>query len=243
MPAMLRVILVDDERLALQRMKQLLRIHHDLEIVGEAHTVTEAAVLVEKKHPDAVFLDVRMPGGSGFELTKQCSPVPKIIFVSAHAEHAPLAFDVDAVDYLMKPVRVDRLAIAIQRLLSACRPGSSGENAPPVYALTDRICLRTPGKTVIVPVGKIVALEAEADFTRVLFSNQPPLLICRALGIFENELPSPPFCRVDRSLMLNTSAITAQKQESRDLMQISLEGVEQTFLLRRTGMNRLKRAQ
>src|SRR5690606_18450790 len=143
--AMLRVILVDDERLARLGLRHLLAAHPEVEIVGEAARVSAAQELVREAKPDAVFLDIQMPGRNGFELLGGEAPAPKVIFFTAHAEHAVRAFDVHAVDYLLKPVSPARLADAVARLTAVVQQQEDHTR----YRPGDRLCLRTPQRTVI----------------------------------------------------------------------------------------------
>ena len=151
-----------------------------LEIVAEARNGQEAVDLTREHAPDVVFLDIRMPHGNGFDLLKKLPAAPPVVFVTAHSEYAVQAFEVQAVDYLLKPVRPARLAEAVARLQSAL--GQGGEE--PAYGEEDRICLRTPERTLVTRADDIILLHAEGDFTRVTVEEEHPLLICQTLGIF-----------------------------------------------------------
>jgi len=231
---MLRVIIVDDERLAREGLRRMLGKFADVEIVGEAGRVSRAAEIIRQEKPDAVFLDIRMPGASGFDLLGNLEEKPKIVFVTAYAEHAAQAFEVQAVDYLLKPVRPDRLTEAVNRLREI-----GGQNEESVkYRRGDSICLRTPERTVIAALKDIAALEAQGDFTRFHIAEQPALLICRALGSYERTLPQPPFIRLSRSLLVNLERVAAvdHRLEAR----LALRGIPETFVLGRRALARLR---
>lgn len=232
-----RVILVDDEPLARRGMRQLLAAHDNITIVGEAGRVSAAAELVHKEKPDAVFLDIQMPGASGFDLLNKVDTAPKVIFVTAHSEHAVKAFEVQAVDYLLKPVRPERLAEAVTRLAAACE---NKEEITP-YSPSDRICLRTPQRTLVAGLNEIVAMEAEGDFTRFHVGGEPPLLICKTLGSCEQTMPAPPFVRLSRSLIVNLDKVKALDQLSRDEARLTLAGSPTTFTLGRRALARFKK--
>lgn len=232
---MLRVALVDDEPLARQGLRRMLATHPDLEIVAEADRVAVATPLLLQEKPDAVFLDIRMPGPDGFELLKTLDPSPRIVFVTAHSNHAVRAFDVQAVDYVLKPVRPERLAAAVARLRAAC---SSAEPSP-AYAAGDRICLRTPQRTVLAPLQDVAALEADKDFTRFHIAGEIPLLICQGIGDYARTLPSPPFLRLSRSLIINTTRIARADHPSRNETRLWLKGMPIPFRLGRAGRTRL----
>jgi len=234
---MLRVVLVDDEKLARLGMRQLLAAHPEIQVVGEAARVSAAAELIRAEKPDAVFLDIQMPGASGFELLGQWDAAPKVVFVTAHSEHAARAFDVQAVDYLLKPVHPARLADTVNRLTAAC--ANTADAAP--YKRGDRICLRTPERTLVTELAEIAALEAEGDFTRFYIAGKPPLLICRSLGSYEKTLPLPPFARLSRSLIVNLDRIDAAAHPSRNEATLTLRGLPREFVLGRRAVARLKK--
>ena len=235
---MLRIIVIDDERLARQSMRQLLAEHPRVEIVAEAENIIHAQKLIQEHKPDAIFLDIQMPGADGFQLLEKLEPAPKTVFVTAHAKHAVKAFEVHAVDYLLKPVRPERLAQTLVRL--GAETGSGQE--PQVYRANDKICLHTPGWTTVASLTDLILLRADGDFTRFFIETQVPLLICQPLGCYESALPSPPFLRVDRSLILNLDRIVSADQVSRDETRLKLRGLNDPITLGRTAWSRLKKS-
>lgn len=236
---MLRVILVDDEPLARRGLRDLLAARPEVEVAGEADCVEEARSLIRDIHPDALFLDVRMPEADGFELLSSLKECPPVIFVTAYSEYAARAFDVQAVDYLLKPVRPKRLTQAIRRLQAAL-DGSDSEQPP--YEKSDRICLRTPEKTLVAPLGDIIALQADKDFTRVTVADAAPLMICQSLGVYERNLPNPPFLRVDRSTMLNLTRIHSLEISPSRGARVFLNGSTISIPLGRAALRRLRLA-
>ncbi len=236
---MLRVMLVDDERLARQALRQMLATMEGVELVAEAESVSAARDAYERKRPHAVFLDIRMPREDGFAFLRALELPPKVVFVTAYSEHAVRAFEVDAVDYLLKPVRPKRLADAVARLRGACGAGDAGERS---YGAHDRICLRTPGRTVVATLDKVAALEADGDFTRCFVAGEQPIMICQKLGAYERMLPAPPFVRVSRSLMVNVDAFVRSRRISRDEEQVWLDGLPEPFTLGRAPQLRLREA-
>ncbi len=237
---MLRVLIIDDERLARQHLRQLLAGWNDVEIAGEAASVSEALALIEKQIPSALFLDIEMPTSNGFRLLQELKKnVPHkrlpVVVVTAHTKHAVEAFEFEAVDYLLKPVKAARLGLALDRLRSKS-PGSLP------WQTTDRICFRTPERTVIAESTAIVALEADGDFTRIYIEGEHPLLICHNLSHYEKTLPSPPFIRLDRSLMINRGRVAKIEPIGHDHENLSLTGLATPFLLGRTAHMRLAAA-
>jgi len=234
---MLKVILIDDEPLARQGLRQMLTAHSDLEIVGEAGNASAAEALVAAEQPDAAFLDINMPRKSGFDFLRDlASPLP-VVFVTAYSEYAVQAFEVQAVDYLLKPVDPRRLAAAVARLEEAC---GRKNPAAPVYEKDDRICLRTPQRTVIAKLDDIVAMEAEGDFTRFHIVNEAPLLICQTLGHYEKTLPSSQFIRISRKLAINTKRLRKVEPVTRDETRLELDGLGAPLMIGRRAAARLK---
>ena len=226
------VLIIDDEPLARQHLRQLLTEFDDIQIVGEADSASKARRLIEQEKPDALFLDVQMPKAGGFSLLQNLKNPPRVVFVTAHSEYAVEAFEVDAVDYLLKPVRPERMALALERLRSNSPAETPWQNK-------DRICFKTPERTVIVSVEKIVALEAEGDFTRIFVEDDRPILICHNLSHYEKTLPSPPFIRLDRSLMINGDRMEKIEPIGRDYKNMILKGREKPFVLGRAAHRRL----
>ncbi|NQX92871.1 MAG: response regulator transcription factor, partial [Flavobacteriales bacterium] len=125
----MKALIVDDERLARKDLIQLLENHPKIEIVGEAQDAIEAEEKIKELQPDVIFLDIQMPGKSGFDLLEHLQFPPQVIFVTAHDEHAVKAFEVSALDYLMKPVEPKRLEESVEKLLSRWEPVSTPQSS------------------------------------------------------------------------------------------------------------------
>ncbi|MGA0849739.1 MAG: LytR/AlgR family response regulator transcription factor [Chthoniobacterales bacterium] len=235
---MLRVMLVDDEALARQGLRAGLENLPGVEVCGEAADMTQALQAIPALAPDALFLDIRMPRGDGFTLLNKLPAPPAVVFVTAHSEYAVQAFDIQAVDYLLKPVRPARLAEAVDRLRAAL--GRDSEE--PAYGETDRICLRTPERTIVTTAADILLLEAEGDFTRVTVDGEQPLLICQTIGNFERTLPGPPLVRLDRSLMINLERVETIEVSPTRGARVTLRGLERPVELGRAALRRLREA-
>jgi two-component system LytT family response regulator len=235
---MLRVMLIDDEALARQGLRAELEQLPEVQVCGEAESIGEAVEIIPLVRPQALFLDIRMPHGDGFALLSQLPSLMPVVFVTAHSEFAVQAFEVDAVDYLLKPVRPHRLATAVARLRHAL--GQSP--VEPVYSDSDRICLRTPGRTVVAPADDLILLEADGDFTRITTEGGHPLLVCRTLGSFAETLPSPPLLRLDRSLMVNVERVETIEVSPTRGARITLRGLSAPVELGRTALRRLREA-
>lgn len=236
---MITVALIDDEPMARQGLREMLARHTKLVVVGEAGSVPEARKLIDRAQPQVLFLDIRMPGANGFELLKGLTEPPKVVFATAYANHAVEAFEFEAVDYLLKPIRARRLGQAVRRLETLF--GAEPTEADSPLGMSDRLCLRTPGRTLVARLEDVAALEADGDFTRIHVAGEKPLMICQTLGSYQSTLPSPPFHRLDRSLMINLNAYRSLEEHSRDRAELNLEGVDRPFTLGRQARLRLRK--
>lgn len=232
---MLRALIVDDERLARQAMRRLLSARPEVEIVGEAESLAQAIETIRSLAPDVVFLDIALGDGDGFELIAALERQPLVVFVTAYAEYAVEAFGVDAVDYLLKPVEPERLAEALVRVeRKLARPAEARA------ARSSVIALKTPKRTVMAEPQEIAALRADGDFTRVLLADRPEVMIWRTLAHFEAVLPSPPFFRLGRSLIVNRDRLRKVEAPSREAATITLQGIAESLILGRTAAQRLR---
>ena len=233
---MLRVMIVDDERLARQALRRLLASHPEVDIVGEAESVADALQAIEQTEPQLVFLDIELGSGDGFDVLAALERPPMIVFVTAFAEYAVEAFAVNAVDYLLKPVEPERLAEAVSR---AAREATAIK-VPSVAKGV--IALKTPKRTVLTRPAEIVALRADGDFTHVFVADRPALMMWRTLLHFEGVLPSPPFLRLGRSLIVNRDRLQHVETPSRETARVMLQGMAEPLMLGRAAAARLRKA-
>jgi two-component system LytT family response regulator len=234
---MLRVLIVDDEHLARQAMRRLLSAHPEVEIVGEAEGLDDAVAEIERARPQLVFLDIDLGGeGDGFDLLDRLERPPVVVFVTAYAEYAVEAFAVHAVDYLLKPVDPARLAESLARAEQQIAL------APPQPQPAPRsvIALKTPKRIVMAKLHDIVAVRADGDFSHVFVAGQPALMMWRTLGHFEKLLPSPPFLRLGRSLIVNRDRLRNVETPSRESARIALHGMDEALTLGRAAATRLR---
>lgn len=201
----MKVLLVDDERLARNELRRLLAAHAGIEIVGEAVDAEDAAAKVATLKPDLLFLDVQMPGADGFSLLEQLEPpLPLVIFTTAYDEFAVKAFEFNALDYLLKPVDPNRLVAALEKV----RPRGSAAPLDPAGAAThrltpeDKVFVREGDRCWFVPVKNIRLLESEGNYTRLHFDDQKPQLF-RSLTAMEERLDARHFFRANRKQVIN----------------------------------------
>jgi two-component system, LytTR family, response regulator len=228
----IRTVLIDDEPPARERLASLLRVHREVEIVGEAGDVESAREICARVSPDLIFLDIQLPRGSGFDLLPLLTGNPAVIFVTASDRHALKAFDVNALDYLLKPIHPDRLAMSLSRVeVPATRPPMGN-----LVALEEARGLR------FVSVSSIVCIRAEGNYTHVHLNEGPAGFVRRSLAEWEKLLPGDQFLRLDRSLLIRIDAVQHFRAESRDSASLLLTCCAKPIALGRRAALNLRRA-
>jgi two-component system LytT family response regulator len=187
----MKALIVDDERLARTELRRLLTEHPEIEIAGEARNGEEALALAAQLSPDLLFLDIQMPQMSGFDVLDRLDDITQVIFTTAYDAYAIKAFEVNALDYLMKPIAPARLAAALAKV----RPRSGPTRL-------ERVFVRDGDRCWIVALPDIFLLESDGNYTRVHFNGQRPL-IRRSLNALEAQLDPAVFFRANRKEILN----------------------------------------
>jgi two-component system LytT family response regulator len=187
----MKALIVDDERLARLELRRLLAEHPEIEVAGEARGGEEALSMIPQLAPDLLFLDIQMPGLTGFELLERLEDLPQVIFTTAYDEYAIKAFEVNALDYLLKPIVPSRLAAALGRV----RPRSDRGRLEQVFVRDGERCW-------IVRIPDIFLLESEGNYTRVYFGTERPL-IRRSLNTLQEQLDPAVFFRAGRKEIVN----------------------------------------
>jgi two-component system LytT family response regulator len=199
----MKAMIVDDEPLARRELRRLLAEFPDIEIVGEAANVAESLVGVEQWLPELLFLDIQMPGGSGFDLLARLEHVPSVIFTTAYDHHAVRAFEVNALDYLLKPIEPERLAAAIAKARSA---KSEGAPAARSGATIERLFVRDGSRCWFVPLREVSLMLSEGNYVRLHWGKSRPLL-ARPLTSLEQRLDPARFFRANRQQIINLDFI------------------------------------
>jgi two-component system LytT family response regulator len=217
-PAKVRTLIVDDEALARRRLTALLADEPDIELIGEAGSGSAAVEAIAGKRPDLVFLDVQMPGLDGFGVLRCVARAhfPAIVFVTAHDEHAIRAFEIQAVDYLMKPVSTPRFREAVRRAVVRVRATPAADQARDIDQLLSRIGepgtegpripVKKDGRTGFVDLAAIDWVEADGDHLRI-HAGADVHVLRETMGEFATRLPSERFARIHRSIIVNTSRV------------------------------------
>jgi len=214
----IRTLVVDDEALARDRLRQLLQSEPEIELIGECADGREAVAVIQKSAPDLVFLDVQMPELDGFGVLEAISgqPLPVIVFVTAHDKFALRAFEVHAVDYLLKPFDRERFQAALQHALDQARNRSGGEHIEAQAGLIngmaatskplDRLAVKSGANITLVPLDEIVWIESADNYVELHVGSRTHLLR-ETLNALETRLPPEKFVRISRSAMVNSKCI------------------------------------
>ncbi len=206
---MLKAIIIDDERLARNELKKLLIEFADIEVVGEAANANEGLEKIESHSPDLIFLDIQMPGKTGFDMLTELDSAPHVIFTTAYDEYALKAFEVNALDYLMKPVEPKRLADAIQKLKIAeekeIASAMVGINRG-ILTEADQIFVKDGERCWFVKLGDIRLFESVGNYAKVFFGTNKPLIL-KSLNALEERLDEKTFFRANRKHIVNLKMI------------------------------------
>src|SRR5437016_8224024 len=206
----MRALIIDDERLARSELRRLLKDFPEIEVLGEARNADEAFKIIQELQPDLIFLDIQMPGDNGFQLLERLDQAPMVIFTTAYDKYALKAFDVNALDYLVKPIEPKRLGAAIAKVVSrfsiANAAVSVDPKSVPAIETHHQVFVREGDHCWFVKLKEIVLLESEGNYTRLFFGPNKPLLL-RSLNYLQTRLDSRLFFRANRKQIINLNFI------------------------------------
>lgn len=203
----MKVLIVEDSRLARLELKEQLKAHPQLELVAEAADIDSALLLIGQHQPDLLLLDIDLCGATAFDLLAQLESVPKIIFTTAYAEHALSAFDYPTVDYLLKPVTAERLATALAKLPAPAEPSSAAVVEQPLD-LQSNFFVKDGERCFLLKVADVRWFEAIGNYSKVHAGQQAPM-VYRSLNSIEQRLVPGLFFRANRHQLVNLTAICA----------------------------------
>ncbi len=211
MSAPLRTLIIDDEPLARIELRRLLQSHPQVEIVGEAGTLNQAIAVIGETACDLVFLDIQLRGGNGFDLLDHIPPAVQVVFVTAYDRYAVRAFEVNALDYLLKPVTAERLGASLRRIEQERSTDNASANDHSTSPLLpdDRVFVKTGNATRFVPVAQIVAVNSNENYTELLLADGQKLMTLRTLKSWEAALPAATFVRIHRQTLINLTHVRA----------------------------------
>jgi len=230
----MRTLIIDDERLARKELTNLLSTHDEIEIIGEAVDADDALEKITSLNPDLIFLDIQMPGKTGFELLESLDKVPRVIFTTAYDEFALKAFDYNALDYLLKPIQSERLAESINKLSSAIDEENSEEYSENQSKLTgnDQVFVKDGDKCWFVRLSNIRLFESDGNYIKVYFDNFKPM-IHKSLNALDERLDDRSFFRASRKHIVNLSWVEAIEPWFNGGLMVQLKGGEKVEVSRR----------
>ena len=212
------VIVIDDERLAREEVIRSLADFPEFDVIGQAKNYEEAKKQIETLQPELIFLDIQMPGGSGLDLLESLNEVPQVVFTTAFNEYAVQAFDMEALDYLVKPLRKERFAITIERIKK--RIGKNG--LPQHDHLEKQVFIKDGSKCFFVQLKDVYLIESADNYARLYF-NDRKALIKRSLSQLEGTLDNSVFFRINRNQIINTKYISEINNLEKGRLQVRLQ--------------------
>lgn len=233
----MRVLIIDDERLAREELKSMLAEFHTITVIDEAKNPVEGIEKIKELKPDLIFLDIQMPGMNGFEMLQKLDEIPKVIFVTAYDEFALKAFEVNALDYILKPVDPDRLKDAIQKTQLPDEEFSTKLSVEPernntVLRSGDKIFIKDGEKCWFIDIAEIRMFESDGNYVKVYFDRFRPLIL-RSLNSLEDRLDPKTFFRANRKFIINMNWISGIENWFNGGLQVALKDGEKVEISRR----------
>ena len=232
-----RTIIVDDEILARNDLSAILASFENIDIVGTAKNIESAAELIKKENPGLIFLDIKMPGETGFDLLEYINDNMHIVFVTAFDEYAIRAFEVNAIDYLLKPVTKERMALTIEKL-SDFEISKPGKQKALLYE--DQIFLKIDNKYHFLKIESIIQITAEGDYSKILTKNGRKSLTSKSMKEWEDRLPLNHFIRIHRSTIINTNEVERIEPWYNNAHLVYLKGVDKPTVMSRRYFAKVK---
>lgn len=234
----MKAIIIDDERLARTELRKLLQEFPEIEVVDEASNAEEGVQKIENHNPDLIFLDIQMPGRTGFDMLSDLDHAPQVIFTTAYDEYALKAFEVNALDYLLKPVEPRRLADAVEKLKRAQVNGhgertyaASGEPAT-TLSENDQVFVKDGERCWFVKLSDVRLFESVGNYAKVFFGTNKPLIL-KSLNALEERLDDKVFFRANRKHIVNLRMIEKIEPYFNGGLLLELKGGEKIEVSRR----------
>lgn len=229
----MRALIVDDERLARKELIKLLEDHPMIEVVGEAMNAEEANQMVNDLNPDLLFLDIQMPGKTGFQLLEELDFVPLVVFTTAYDEFALKAFEVNALDYLLKPIQPERLAETVSKLVDKERAKTAVVRGPEKkLGLQDQVFVKDGDRCWFVSLSNVRLFESDGNYIKVYFDANRPM-IHKSLNALDEKLDERAFFRASRKHIVNLSWVEGIEPWFNGGLMVRLRGGDKVEVSRR----------
>jgi two-component system LytT family response regulator len=227
----MKALIVDDERLARKELMKLLEEHPSIEIIGEAGNADEAEKMIEELNPDLLFLDIQMPGRTGFQLLESLDTVPMVVFTTAYDQFAIKAFEISALDYLLKPITAERLAEAVHKVTEKDR-NKNGRTRDKKLGLTDQVFVKDGDRCWFVGLDNVRLFESDGNYIKVYFDSNRPM-IHKSLNALDEKLDERAFFRASRKHIVNLSWVEGIEPWFNGGLMVKLRGGDKVEVSRR----------
>ena len=228
----MKALIIDDERMARKELINLLQEYHEVEIVGQTVNAEDAEEKIKELEPDLLFLDIQMPGKTGFELLQSLDAVPEVIFTTAYDEHALKAFDFNALDYLLKPIEPVRLQKSIDKLLKRTQKADLEEEGAKKLCPEHQVFVKDGNKCWFVKLEDIRLFESDGNYIRVYFDKFKPM-INKSLNVLDEKLNKRFFFRASRKHIINLTWVEGIETWFNGGLMVVLRGGEKVEVSRR----------
>ena len=230
----LNVLIVDDEFLARKELANKLFDYNKNYTIHQADSVDSAIDILTKEKIDLIFLDIQLMGETGFDLLKRIKIKADVVFVTAYEEYAMRAFEVNAVDYLLKPVSIKRFNITMERILNKTKKNISKD-----LTYSDQLIEKNFNGLRLIKLKNILYIAAEGDYTRICSIEENDMLLYRTMKCWENMLPQKYFRRIHRSTIINTEYIEKFHKTENSKHLVEITGIDKIFTVSRTYLSNL----
>jgi two-component system LytT family response regulator len=229
----MKALIVDDERLARKELIKLLEDHPSIEVVGEAMNAEEAIQMTNDLNPDLLFLDIQMPGKTGFQLLEELDSVPTVVFTTAYDEFALKAFEVNALDYLLKPIQAERLTETVAKITEKERSKAvAARNPDKKLGLNDQVFVKDGDRCWFVSLTNVRMFESDGNYIKVYFDTNRPM-IHKSLNALDEKLDERAFFRASRKHIINLSWVEGIEQWFNGGLMVKLKGGDKVEVSRR----------
>jgi two-component system LytT family response regulator len=228
----MKVLIIDDERLARKELSTLLAEYKDIEILGEAANADEAEEMIDKLNPDLIFLDIQMPGKTGFELLESLEKTPKVIFTTAYDEYALKAFEFNALDYLLKPIEPKRLTESIIKIRKEVEAQAERQKSSNQLTVNDQVFVKDGDNCWFVRLKDVRLFESDGNYIKVYFDKNKPM-IHKSLNALDEKLDNKHFFRVSRKHIINLEWIDEIETWFNGGLMVKLKGGDKVEVSRR----------
>ena len=228
----MKAIVIDDSRLARKELLVLLKQHPEIEVIDQAANAIEALDKIDAQSPDLIFLDIEMPGKNGFELLEELPKAPRVIFTTAYDEYAIRSFEYNALDYLLKPIKPERLQKALEKLSQEGQNIETNDEPKEMLTENDQVFVKEGEQCWFVKLSDIRLFQIEGNNTRIFFENHQPL-ITRSLNYMEQRLDPKKFFRANRQHIINLQWIDQITPWFSGNLKVSLKTGEEIEISRR----------